>query len=147
MLGRISGLGVLGVYGLANQLSSMPNEIALPVLGTVLTPAYAQIREDVPRLRAAWLRSLGGVAALIMPITAAVIVLDDALPTMLYGPRYAGAPGLMSLLALTAAISSITACCGAIFWAIGRPHIDRVSLLWRLGIMVTLGTLAFLMRE
>ncbi len=141
VLGRISGLGVLGVYGLANQLSSMPNEIALPVLGTVLTPAYAQIREDVPRLRAAWLRSLGGVAALIMPITAAVIVLDDALPTMLYGPRYAGAPGLMSLLALTAAISSITACCGAIFWAIGRPHIDRVSLLWRLGIMVTLGTL------
>ncbi len=141
VLGRFAGLPILGIYALAARLASLPNEIALPVLGTVLTPAYAKIRDDVPRLRAAWLRSLGGVACLIAPITAAVVVLDDALPTMLYGERYAGVPGLMSLLALTAASSSVTACCGAIFWALGRPHIDRVALLLRISITATFGTM------
>ena len=104
VLGRIAGLDVLGIYSLAQRLCSLPSEIALPIFGTVLTPAYAGIRDDLARVRRIWVKTLTGVALLVMPIVAALVVLDERLPSVLYGEKYTGSPGLVSMIA-TAALS------------------------------------------
>jgi O-antigen/teichoic acid export membrane protein len=139
VLGRIAGLEVLGIYTLAQRLCSLPSEIALPIFGTVLTPAYAGIRDDTARVQRIWLKTLAGITVIVAPVVAALVVLDERLPRVLYGSKYAGAAGLVSLIAVAALASSLTSCCGPMFWGLGRPELDRRSLLIR---VVLIGALA-----
>lgn len=131
ILGRIAGLPVLGIYSLAQRLCSLPTEIALPIFGTVLTPAYAGIRNDLPRVRRIWVRTITGVSLLVTPVVAALVVLDERLPRVLYGAKYTGSTGLVSMIALNALVSSVLSCCGPMLWGLGRPEIDRRTLVIR----------------
>lgn len=142
VLGRAVGLEVLGVYSLAQRLCSLPTEIALPIVGTVLTPAYAAIKGDIERVRRIWLKTFAGVGILVMPVIAALVALDERLPRVLYGANYVGSAGLMSMLALSGLVASITACCGPMFWGLGRPEIDRRALVIRITALVALSPAA-----
>ncbi len=139
VIGRAADLTTLGVFTLAQRLTSLPGEIALPVFGTVLAPAYAQIREDRERLRRVWLLAVSGVALLVAPAVAAVAVLDGRVPAVVYGAAYAGPTGLVALLAFASWFSVIASSCGALFWGIGRPDLDRVAMLVRLAAMIAAG--------
>lgn len=139
LLGRFAGLELLGVYTLGYRLSTLPTEIALPVLGNVLSPTYAALRDEPERLRAAWLRTMRGLMMLVAPITVAVIVLDERIPLVLYGERYAEVDWLMATLGISIFFQSLTGGCGPLFWGLGRPEIDRNAVLMRLGIVYTLG--------
>lgn len=139
VIGRAADLATLGVFTLAQRLTSLPGEIALPVFGTVLAPAYAQIREDRERLRRVWLLAISGVALLVAPAVAAVAVLDGRVPAVVYGAAYAGPEGLVALLAFASWFSVIASSCGALFWGIGRPDLDRVAMLVRLAAMIAAG--------
>jgi PST family polysaccharide transporter len=139
VIGRAADLATLGVFTLAQRLTSLPSEIALPVFGTVLAPAYAHIREDRERLRRVWLLAVSGVALLVMPAVAAVAVLDGRVPTVVYGSEYAGPTGLVALLAIASWFSVIASSCGALFWGVGRPDLDRVAMLIRLAAMIAVG--------
>jgi O-antigen/teichoic acid export membrane protein len=141
LLGRFAGLDLLGVYTLQYRLSTLPTEIALPILGNVLSPTYAQLRDDQDRLRAAWLRTMRVLAILVIPITVAVLVLDERIPLVVYGERYATIEWLMTMLGLSIFFQSITGGCGPLFWGLGRPEIDRNAVLIRLGIVYTAGLL------
>ena len=136
VIGRAADLATLGVFTLAQRLTSLPSEIALPVFGTVLAPAYAHIREDRERLRRVWLLAVSGVAILVAPAVAAVAVLDGRVPTVVYGSEYAGPIGLVALLAIASWFSVIASSCGALFWGVGRPDLDRIAMLIRLAAMI-----------
>jgi lipopolysaccharide exporter len=142
VLGRIAGLEVLGVFTLAQRLCSLPSEIALPIFGTVLTPAYAGIKDDIERVRRVWIKTLTGVSLLVMPIVSAVVVLDERLPRVLYGDKYAGTPGLVSVIALIGLASSILSCSGAMLWGLGRPEIDRRTLILRIAVIAAVSPVA-----
>lgn len=128
VLGRIVGLEVLGVYTLARRICALPTEVALPIFGRVLAPAYAGLREDPARLRATWLLALTGIPLAVMPAVMAAVVVDDALPTIVFGTEYAGAPGLVSLLSLAGLLSALVACCSSLFWGMGVPQVDRKAM-------------------
>jgi PST family polysaccharide transporter len=138
ILGRVAGLPVLGIYSLAQRLCSLPSEIALPIFGTVLTPAYAGIRDDTARVRRIWVRTLTGVSLLVTPVVSALVALDERLPRVLYGEKYTGSAGLVSMIAVAALVSSVTSCCGPMFWGLGRPEIDRRSLVIRVVLIALL---------
>jgi O-antigen/teichoic acid export membrane protein len=140
ILGRIGGLPVLGVYTLAQRLCSLPSEIALPIFGSVLTPAYAALKDDRERLARVWLRTFGVISQVVVPITAAMVVLDEEVPVLFYGPAYEPAPGLVSMLALISLLHAVAACTGPLFWGVGRPEIDRTSLGIRLVAIVLFST-------
>lgn len=140
ILGRLGGLPVLGVYTLAQRLCSLPSEIALPIFGSVLTPAYAAIKDEPERLARVWLRTFAAISQVVMPIAVAMIVLDEEVPVLFYGAAYEPAPGLVSMLALISLLHAVAACCGPLFWGVGRPEIDRVSLGIRLVAIVAFST-------
>lgn len=140
ILGRLGGLPMLGVYTLAQRLCSLPCEIALPIFGSVLTPAYAAIRDEPERLARVWLRTFGAITQVVAPISVAMIVLDEEVPVLFYGAAYEPAPGLVSMLALISLLHAVSACCGPLFWGVGRPEIDRTALGIRLAAIVALAT-------
>jgi len=142
VLGRATGLTELGIFTLAQRLTSLPGEIALPIFGSVLSPAYAQIREDRERLKRVWMLAVSGVALLVAPAVAAVAVLDGRVPAVVYGDRYAGPAGVVALLAVASWFSVIASCCGALFWGVARPDLDRVVMAIRLIVALGVGVFA-----
>ena len=51
-LGRLEGFALLGVYGLAGQITSVPNQISIQVTNTILTPVLSDaFRGSVEQLR------------------------------------------------------------------------------------------------
>ena len=55
-----------GQLGFAFEWMSLCAEIALPIFGTVLTPAYAGIKDDLARVRRIWLKTFAGVGLLAL---------------------------------------------------------------------------------
>lgn len=138
LLGRMADLATLGTYSLARRVCSLPTEVALPIFGNVLGPAYASLRTEPERLRQVWLFALMGIPLLAAPAVAGSLVLDERLPSFLFGAEYAGSAGLVSVLGVTALVNSLTGCCGPLFWGLGEPQYDRRQILIRfIGIAVT----------
>lgn len=140
VLGRIDPTkGLFAVYDYSSRFARLPEEIFLRVLGPVAVPAYSELKHDLVRLRAAWLRAISMFLLVGMPLTAALMWMGNAVPAFLYGDNYGQVPWLFALLALHGGIAGLTSVVGPLFWAIGEPHKDRNAQLLRVIAIYGLG--------
>lgn len=144
VLGKIAGTGAVAVFDYAGRLARLPEDVFLRVLGPVAVPAYAQIQHDVPKLGRAWLAALRTFTLVGMPLTVAMAWCGDALPRLVFGEKYGAVPGLFGLLALHGGLAGVTAVIGPMFWAIGKPHLDRRAQFARCAVLYGLGVPAAL---
>jgi O-antigen/teichoic acid export membrane protein len=73
-LGRLEGMALLGVYGLANQVTSVPSQMSIHATGTVLTPVLAdayRLSQDAYRRRIAAARAAYVPIAMLLFLGAA----------------------------------------------------------------------------
>ena len=126
LLGRSGALGELGIFSMNARLAEFPVYVTLTVAGAVLIPAYSSLQDDQERLHRAWIRAWTGVTLLAAPTAILLAWMGDALPTVVWGERYASSRPLMPILALNGLLSCLLAVTGPLFWGVGRPSIDRL---------------------
>ncbi|MFY9345076.1 MAG: oligosaccharide flippase family protein, partial [Planctomycetota bacterium] len=139
VLGKVVGEGAVAVFDGAARLAKLPEDIFLRVLGPVAIPAYAQLQHDRPRLARAWSRAVHAFLLVGAPLTVGLGWCGDALPAFVFGARYIAVPGLFALLALHGGLAGLTAVVGPLFWAIGKPHLDRRAQFCRCLVVYGLG--------
>ena len=113
------------------RLAEFPVYVTLTVAGAVLIPAYSALQDDRQRLRRAWLKAWSGIGLLAAPCAVLLAWTGDALPSLVWGERYASAEPLMPVLALNGFLSCVLAVTGPLFWGVGRPSIDRLMQIAR----------------
>jgi O-antigen/teichoic acid export membrane protein len=86
--GRFLGAAALGYYGRAYQLMSAPHYAVGTVIDAVLFPTMAKVQSDTRRLAMAYLRGVGLVALLVLPVSATVILLAPELIRVALGPQW-----------------------------------------------------------
>jgi PST family polysaccharide transporter len=91
VVARLMGAAALGIYGRAYEIMLVPAQAIGMLLDKVLFPALARVQEDPARLRLAYRRGTALVALLVMPTSAAAIVLAPELIAVLLGPAWSGA--------------------------------------------------------
>jgi PST family polysaccharide transporter len=101
LLGRFWGAEVLGVYGRAYQLISIPTENLHSAMSFVMFPALARVREDPQRLRNYFLKGYGLFLSVVLPITIACCVFASDIVRVLLGPQWDAAVPVFQLLAPT----------------------------------------------
>lgn len=89
--GRFLGPAALGYYGRAYSLMTAPAYAFGTVLDAVLFPAMAKVQDDPPRLAAAYRRGVGLIALLVLPFSAAIILLAPEAIRVALGPRWTAA--------------------------------------------------------
>ncbi len=141
LLGRFQGMAVLGVFLLNQRLAHMPQNFFVRAISAVALPAYSSIQNDPIRLQTLWLKALRTISLVMLPVGAALIWIDNALPEILYGGQFAALKGLFSLLVVDGALISIGVVTGPLFWAVGLPSYDRNIQLVRLVILYSLTAL------
>lgn len=129
VVGRITTAGVVGMYNVAYELSSMPtNELIIPT-GRALFPAYAQMSGDRHALRTALMTALAFVFAVVMPVCAGMMIVAPFLVRVVLGEQWASAAPLMSVLTFAGGFSGISHVIATFHAADGRERLTA-ALTW-----------------
>ena len=89
VVGRALGPAALGVYGRAYQLMAAPAHGFGLVVDAVLFPAMAKVQADKPRLATAYRRGVALIALVVLPASAALMIVAPEVIQAVLGPRWA----------------------------------------------------------
>jgi O-antigen/teichoic acid export membrane protein len=128
ILGKVLGLNLLGVYGIAVTLADLPKQVTMAVGGKIIFPMFTKF-VDLPRREFCRKIRQGRWPILLAtaPLLAIMISFGDVLITTLYDSRYQAAAWMIPLLALGVwPIILMTTVDGALF-ALGNAKINTWS--------------------
>ncbi|WP_158809129.1 oligosaccharide flippase family protein [Beijerinckia sp. L45] len=104
LLGRILGLGALGIFSRASGINALLWENIHAVLGRIFLSDLAQRRRDGQSLRLSYLRILEALTAMLWPAFAGLAVLAGPLVESVYGRQWTDAALPLSLLCISSMI-------------------------------------------
>ena len=107
LLGRFWGAEVIGIYGRAYQLITLPTDNLNAAAGGVGFPVLSRLQDDPERLRSYFLKAYSLIVALIVPVTVVCALFADDLILVLLGPNWNDAVPLFRLLAPTILIFAL----------------------------------------
>jgi lipopolysaccharide exporter len=100
LVARQLGVAGLGLFSYSDRIAETPTQMANESIGAVAFPLYARLREDPPRLETAVQAHLVGLMFLLLPATALIIGVAQALEHRVLGAAWVGASPIIVLLAL-----------------------------------------------
>jgi PST family polysaccharide transporter len=100
-----------------------PTQQVSSVIVRVLFPTLVQIRDDLPRLRAAYLRSVGGIALVTFPMMGGLFAVAADFVTVVFGSNWAPMIPLIQVLAWVGMLQSVSTTVGAIYLSMGRTDV------------------------
>lgn len=129
LIGRFLGAGPLGLYALAIQIMLYPLQQISSVIVRVLFPTLVHIRDELPRLRAAYLKAVHAIAIVTFPLMCGLFVLADDFVLVVFGARWLDMVPVLKLLSLVGLLQSVGTTVGTIYLTAGRADIAlRVSV-------------------
>ncbi len=123
VVGGFAGTTFMGNYYIAYDLATSPtNELVVP-MGRGLYPVYARLREEPGKLVEAYLKALGTVALLLVPLGFGLAaVAPDAVPVVL-GAKWRAAIPLVEILAVFGVFFGLSNTIEAVLTVIGRVRL------------------------
>jgi PST family polysaccharide transporter len=120
LLGRFWGAEVLGLYGRAYQLISIPTENLHSAMSYVMFPTLARVQDDPQRLRSYFLKAYGLFLSVVLPITIACGLFAADIVRVFLGPQWSEAVPVFQLLAPTILAFALINPMGYMMQATGR---------------------------
>ncbi|HSH60898.1 MAG TPA: lipopolysaccharide biosynthesis protein [Acidimicrobiales bacterium] len=124
LIGKMLGPRALGYYSLAYRAFLLPLQRFGEVVSDSVFPALSAVKDDLPRLRAGFLRSNQYVALVFFPLTVGMAVTAPQAIPVAFGPQWIPAVHPLQVLALTGPLISMSRLKGPLLIAIGRPNWD-----------------------
>ena len=129
LVGRVLGAGPLGLYSMAIQLMLYPLQQVSSVIVRVLFPTLVQIKDDLPRLRAAYVKAVSMIALVTFPLMTGMFALATDFVDVAFGPKWAGMVPVLRVLTWVGMGQSVGTTVGSIYLSTGNTgRAFRVSL-------------------
>jgi O-antigen/teichoic acid export membrane protein len=126
-ISRELGAEGLGLYFIAVQLAYLPNEVANEAVGAVAFPLFARLQGNVSQATRVFRALFSGLAAVIYPVCALIIVLAPTLTHDILGPSWAGTEEVIRVLSLVVMIGTFGEVAVSVFKGFGQPY--RITFL------------------
>ena len=134
--GRMLGAAGVGYYSLAWRLCNLPAIGLAYIVGRVMFPAYASMREDIPAFRDAFLTNLRRVALVSLPTGLIILIAARPIVVAIFGSTWQPAVAPLRILAVFGLVRSFAGTTGSVFQAAGRPQLVYQISLWHLTVLV-----------
>ncbi len=105
-LGRLAGLAQVGLYGRASGIIESFNTGVMYGVQRVVLKSMVDSRDQIGRIDYVYLRAVRAATGLFWPMYAGLAVLAGPVITMVYGPRWAAAAPVLTLLCLAAIVQT-----------------------------------------
>jgi len=122
--GKYLGTAPLGLYTLANNLTSQTVGRLSYIVGRVMFPTMSKIQDDNERLANAYLKVLYVLSLIAFPFLVGSAVLAKPLVLFFFGEKWSGSIFPVQVLAVVAIIQSINRTINYILLAKGRSDIE-----------------------
>lgn len=130
LVGKILGSTALGLYQTAYKISNIPSTQITNIISQVTFPAYSKLQEDIPRLKAGYLKVLQFVAFLTFPVTGLIFILAPDFVGLFLKHEWTPMIISMQILAIWGLFRSLGATSGSVFNSVGRPEVSvRLQLI------------------
>jgi len=123
IIGKMLGAENLGVYSLAKQIVMKLYTIVNPIVINVLSPILSAIQKERDKIKQYYLRVVYLLASFNFPIYLLIIVLSKEILTVLYGTDYSSGHLVLSFLAISYGINTISNPVGSLQIATGRTDL------------------------
>lgn len=127
IVGRMLGIGPLGLYSVANELANLPSSEMVAPISRVLFPAYVSLGQEPERLRQAFRSSLGMLTWIIVPVCFGMSALAEPLVRILLGPQWTTATTPLALLAIAGGVAVLQATTGSVYNALSKPRMIALT--------------------
>jgi O-antigen/teichoic acid export membrane protein len=122
IIGKFLSPFLLGLYQKSYNLMTQPIMQISSGIYNVLFPAFAEVQDDVQKLKTGYLRTLQTVVFLLFPILVAMIVCGKYIILGLFGPNWEGAVDVFKILVFAGFFRSTLSYSGAIAHATGKVY-------------------------
>jgi len=123
-VGRILGVGWLGLYQMAYRWSNLPATEISGVISQVMFPAYSKIQSDRRKVGEVYRKVFSLTSLLIMPVSAVLYILAEEFTYVFLGAKWVDMVPAMRILAIYGMFRSLGATTGVVFMGIGKPKIS-----------------------
>jgi PST family polysaccharide transporter len=120
LLGRFWGAGVVGIYGRAYQLISLPTELVNGAIGSIAISALSRLQNDRERLWSYFCKGYSLVLAVTIPIPIICALFADEIVLIMFGPKWTEAIPVFRLLAPAVLALAIINPTGWLLVALGK---------------------------
>ncbi|NMB64846.1 MAG: lipopolysaccharide biosynthesis protein [Spirochaetes bacterium] len=129
IVGKFLGMELLGVYNLAFKFAHLFFANFLPIITNVTMPVFSQLKENIPRLRDNFIRTLKLIAFVTIPVISFQILFAEPLINLIYGPKWHDAIIPFQILSLFVLFKSVGSPTSGLYNATGKPQIGFYFLL------------------
>ena len=106
VLGRLAGIAMVGLYGRASGIIESFNTGVMYGVQRVVMTSLVDSRDQTGRIDYLYLRAVRAATGLFWPMYAGLAVLAGPVITMVYGPQWAAAAPVLTLLCIAAMIQT-----------------------------------------
>ncbi len=123
LVGRLLGAATLGVYVLAFRIPDLMIRNLCVMVGQVLLPVYAKVKDDPVIVRETFVRATGYVIALTAPMAIGMALVAEPLVLTLFSERWIAVAPVIAPICFYALFVSLEYNIGDLYKAIGRPDV------------------------
>lgn len=135
-VGWFLGAGALGLYQVAYRISNAPASEFTQIISGVLFPTYAQLQDDMSRLRETFVGTLQVTTLVTVPTAVGIAFVAPIFVQLIFDPAWLPMVGAIQVLAAYGLAQAVAGVGRPLLLAIGRPdYATKLSLL-RLVIVV-----------
>jgi len=127
IVGERFGSTEMGIYTIASEVSEMPTSELLAPMGRALLPGLSMIQHDRERLRKAFRKAFGVVAAVVIPTGAGMALVSEPIVLVFLGENWRPAVAPLEMLALTGMTAAVYYVPAVMLTALG--HVRFITLL------------------
>lgn len=129
LVGRMLGAAVLGVYVLAFRIPDLLIRNLCVMLGQVLLPIYARVKEDGEAVRETFVATTSYVFALTAPMAIGMALVAEPLVLTVFSEKWIDVVPVIIPICLYALFVSLEYNIGDLYKALGRPEVlSRLAL-------------------
>jgi lipopolysaccharide exporter len=133
IIGRLLDAKLVGLYNMAQRVSSTIPSMIGSVVNTMTLPMYSQLQDDKQATDANYWMTLEILSLVCLPTCALAYLLADPCVPLIFGHQWADSAPIVRILSIGAAVSALG---GGIFssivYAAGKPQWTTVMSIFRL---------------
>ena len=120
VLGRLSNAESVGYYTVSSEIAALPaTEVAMPVSRAVF-PGFAKLVDEPDRLRNGYLKALGAVATVTIPLGFGIASVADEIVRLILGEQWLPAVTLLQIFAMFATFRALDSLSGNLLMVIDK---------------------------
>ena len=123
VVGKLLGMGSLGLYQMAYKISNLPFTEVTDVVSRVTFPVYSRISQDKARVKRAFKKAILGIVLFVVPGAAVIFFFPETIIKIVLGQNWLGAAPALRILALFGLVRAIGGSVQPILFAFKRQDI------------------------